>query len=145
MGEYIDMADYDVPVTEAVEVPHVMDGTLAFGATDVLLVDSVLLIVRQFSDHFIHLVDLRSGETVAKVQHVGRGPGEAVNTFCAGVSGDGEYFWAHDMQLGRINVYRMSDVLSGNEPDFRGPFQSGSRDGCSLGRRQDIHGSGRHN
>ena len=58
-GEYIDMADYDVPVTEAVEVPHGMDGTLAFGATDVLLVDSVLLIVRQFSDHFIHLVDLR--------------------------------------------------------------------------------------
>ena len=113
-GEYIDMADYDVPVTEAVEVPHGMDGTLAFGATDVLLVDSVLLIVRQFSDHFIHLVDLRSGETVAKVQHVGRGPGEAVNTFCAGVSEDGEYFWAHDMQLGRINVYRMSDVLSGN-------------------------------
>ena len=113
-GEYIDMTDYDVPVTEAVEVPHGMDGTLAFGATDVLLVDSVLLIVRQFSDHFIHLVDLRSGETVAKVQHVGRGPGEAVNTFCAGVSEDGEYFWAHDMQLGRINVYRMSDVLSGN-------------------------------
>ena len=35
-GEYIDMADYDVPVTEAVEVPHGMDGTLAFGATDVL-------------------------------------------------------------------------------------------------------------
>ena len=30
-GEYIDMADYDVPVTEAVEVPHGMDGTLAFG------------------------------------------------------------------------------------------------------------------
>ena len=29
-GEYIDMTDYDVPVTEAVEVPHGMDGTLAF-------------------------------------------------------------------------------------------------------------------
>ena len=43
-GEYIDMTDYDVPVTEAVEVPHGMDGTLAFGATDVLMVDSVLLV-----------------------------------------------------------------------------------------------------
>ncbi len=113
-GDYIDMTDCDVPTVLAVEVPHGLDETLAYGATDIRLADSILLIARQYSDYFIHLINLRSGETVAKVQHVGRGPGEAVNTFCAGVSEDGEYFWAHDMQLGRINVYRMSDVLSGN-------------------------------
>lgn len=113
-GDYIDMADCDVPTVLAVEVPHGLDETLAYGATDIRLTDSILLIARQYSDHFIHLTDLRSGETVAKVQHIGRGPGEAVNTFYIGVSEDGEYFWAHDMQLGRINVYRMSDVLSGN-------------------------------
>ncbi len=113
-GDYIDMTDCDVPTVQAVEVPHGLDETLAYGATDIRLADSILLIARQYSDLFIHLTDLRSGETVAKVQHVGRGPGEAVNTFYIGVSEDGEYFWAHDMQLGRINVYRMSDVLSGN-------------------------------
>lgn len=113
-GDYIDMTDCDVPTVQAVEVPHGLDETLAYGATDIRLADSILLIARQYSDHFIHLTDLRSGETVAKVQHIGRGPGEAVNTFYIGVSEDGEYFWAHDMQLGRINVYRMSDVLSGN-------------------------------
>ena len=112
-GGYIDMTDCDVPTVQAVEVPHGLDGTLAFGATDIRLTDSILLIARQYSDHFIHLTDLRSGETVAKVQHIGRGPGEAVNTFYIGVSEDGEYFWAHDMQLSRINIYRLKDVLSG--------------------------------
>lgn len=112
-GDYIDMTDCDVPTVQAVEVPHGLDGTLAFGATDIRLADSILLIARQYSDHFIHLTDLRSGETVAKVQHIGRGPGEAVNTFYIGVSEDGEYFWAHDMQLSRINIYRLKDVLSG--------------------------------
>ena len=113
-GDYIDMADYNIPVVQAAEIPHGLDETLAYGATDIRLTDSILLIARQYSDYFIHLINLRSGETVAKVQHIGRGPGEAVNTFYIGVSEDGEYFWAHDMQLGRINVYRMSDVLSGN-------------------------------
>ena len=112
-GDYIDMTDCDVPTVQAVEVPHGLDETLAYGATDIRLADSILLIARQYSDHFIHLTDLRSGETVAKVQHVGRGPGEAVNTFYIGVSEDGEYFWAHDMQLSRINIYRLKDVLSG--------------------------------
>ena len=112
-GDYIDMTDCDVPTVLAVEVPHGLDETLAYGATDIRLADSILLIARQYSDHFIHLTDLRSGETVAKVQHVGRGPGEAVNTFYIGVSEDGEYFWAHDMQLSRINIYRLKDVLSG--------------------------------
>ena len=111
--DYIDMADYNIPVVQAAEIPHGLDETLAYGATDIRLADSILLIARQYSDHFIHLTDLRSGETVAKVQHVGRGPGEAVNTFYIGVSEDGEYFWAHDMQLRRINVYRLKDVLSG--------------------------------
>ena len=113
-GDYIDMTDCDVPTVQAVEVPHGLDETLAYGATDIRLADSILLISKQYSDYFIHLINLRSGETVAKVQHIGRGPGEAVNTFYIGVSEDGQYFWAHDMQLGRINVYRMSDVLSGN-------------------------------
>ena len=112
-GEYIDMTDCDVPTVLAVEVPHGLDETLAYGATDIRLADSILLIARQYSDYFIHLINLRSGETVAKVQHVGRGPGEAVNTFYIGVSEDGEYFWAHDMQLSRINIYRLKDVLSG--------------------------------
>ena len=112
-GDYIDMTDCDVPTVLAVEVPHGLDETLAYGATDIRLADSILLIARQYSDHFIHLTDLRSGETVAKVQHIGRGPGEAVNTFYIGVSEDGEYFWAHDMQLSRINIYRLKDVLSG--------------------------------
>ena len=112
-GYYIDMTDCDVPTVLAVEVPHGLDETLAYGATDIRLADSILLIARQYSDHFIHLTDLRSGETVAKVQHIGRGPGEAVNTFYIGVSEDGEYFWAHDMQLSRINIYRLKDVLSG--------------------------------
>ena len=112
-GGYIDMTDCDVPTVQAVEVPHGLDETLAYGATDIRLADSILLIARQYSDHFIHLTDLRSGETVAKVQHIGRGPGEAVNTFYIGVSEDGEYFWAHDMQLSRINIYRLKDVLSG--------------------------------
>ncbi len=112
-GDYIDMTDCDVPTVLAVEVPHGLDETLAYGATDIRLTDSILLIARQYSDHFIHLTDLRSGETVAKVQHIGRGPGEAVNTFYIGVSEDGEYFWAHDMQLSRINIYRLKDVLSG--------------------------------
>ena len=107
------MTDCDVPTVLAVEVPHGLDETLAYGATDIRLTDSILLIARQYSDHFIHLTDLRSGETVAKVQHIGRGPGEAVNTFYIGVSEDGEYFWAHDMQLSRINIYRLKDVLSG--------------------------------
>ena len=112
-GDYIDMTDCDVPTVQAVEVPHGLDETLAYGATDIRLADSILLIARQYSDHFIHLTDLRSGETVAKVQHIGRGPGEAVNTFYIGVSEDGEYFWTHDMQLNRINIYRLKDVLSG--------------------------------
>ena len=112
-GDYIDMADYNIPVVQAAEIPHGLDETLAYGATDIRLADSILLIARQYSDHFIHLTDLRSGETVAKVQHIGRGPGEAVNTFYIGVSEDGEYFWAHDMQLSRINIYRLKDVLSG--------------------------------
>ena len=112
-GDYIDMTDCDVPTVQAVEVPHGLNETLAYGATDIRLADSILLIARQYSDHFIHLTDLRSGETVAKVQHIGRGPGEAVNTFYIGVSEDGEYFWAHDMQLSRINIYRLKDVLSG--------------------------------
>ena len=112
-GGYIDMTDCDVPTVQTVEVPHGLDETLAYGATDIRLADSILLIARQYSDHFIHLTDLRSGETVAKVQHIGRGPGEAVNTFYIGVSEDGEYFWAHDMQLSRINIYRLKDVLSG--------------------------------
>ena len=112
-GDYIDMADYNIPVVQAAEIPHDLDETLAYGATDIRLADSILLIARQYSDHFIHLTDLRSGETVAKVQHIGRGPGEAVNTFYIGVSEDGEYFWAHDMQLSRINIYRLKDVLSG--------------------------------
>lgn len=112
-GDYIDMTDCDVPTVLAVEVPHGLDETLAYGATDIRLADSILLIARQYSDYFIHLINLRSGETVAKVQHVGRGPGEAVNTFYIGVSEDGEYFWAHDMQLSRINIYRLKDVLSG--------------------------------
>lgn len=112
-GDYIDMTDCDVPTVLAVEVPHGLDETLAYGATDIRLTDSILLIARQYSDYFIHLINLRSGETVAKVQHVGRGPGEAVNTFYIGVSEDGEYFWAHDMQLSRINIYRLKDVLSG--------------------------------
>ena len=112
-GDYIDMTDCDVPTVLAVEVPHGLDETLAYGATDIRLTDSILLIARQYSDHFIHLTDLRSGETVAKVQHIGRGPGEAVNTFYIGVSEDEEYFWAHDMQLSRINIYRLKDVLSG--------------------------------
>ena len=113
VGDYIDMTDCDVPTVQAVEVPHGLNETLAYGATDIRLADSILLIARQYSDHFIHLTDLRSGETVAKVQHIGRGPGEAVNTFYIGVSEDGEYFWAHDMQLSRINIYRLKDVLSG--------------------------------
>ena len=112
-GDYIDMTDCDVPTVQAVEVPHGLDETLAYGATDIRLADSILLISKQYSDYFIHLINLRSGETVAKVQHIGRGPGEAVNTFYIGVSEDREYFWAHDMQLSRINIYRLKDVLSG--------------------------------
>lgn len=134
-GDYIDMNDCDVPAVQAVEVPHGLDETLAFRATDIRLVDSILLIARQNSDYFVHLINLRSGETVAKVQHVGRGPGEAVNTFYIGASEDGEYFWAQDMQLRRINVYCLKDVLSGKGLPMRSLT---CKDQSAPGHEMDI-------
>lgn len=117
-GEFIDMSGYDVPCIEAVEVKHLVTEEECYGIFDVRTAEGKVIITKEFSDNLIHVIDPESGAVTATVLHLGRGPGEAVNSYYIGMSEDRSRFWAKDLALNQINIF---DTRSfGTFPRLRG-------------------------
>lgn len=113
-GEFIDMSGYDVPCIEAVEVKHRVTEEECYGIFDVRTAEGKVIITKEFSDNLIHVIDPESGAVAATVLHLGRGPGEAVNSYYIGMSEDRSRFWAKDLALNQINIFDTRSVLQGS-------------------------------
>ena len=118
-GEFIDMSGYDVPCIEAMEVKHRVTEEECYGIFDVRTVEGKVIITKEFSDNLIHVIDPESGAVAATVLHLGRGPGEAVNSYYIGMSEDRSRFWAKDLALNQINIFDTRSVLQGSRQPLR--------------------------
>lgn len=118
-GEFIDMSGYDVPCIEAVEVKHRVTEEECYGIFDVRTAEGKVIITKEFSDNLIHVIDPESGAVAATVLHLGRGPGEAVNSYYIGMSEDRSRFWAKDLALNQINIFDTRSVLQGSRQPLR--------------------------
>ena len=118
-GEFIDMSGYDVPCIEAEEVKHRVTEEECYGIFDVRTAEGKVIITKEFSDNLIHVIDPESGAVAATVLHLGRGPGEAVNSYYIGMSEDRSRFWAKDLALNQINIFDTRSVLQGSRQPLR--------------------------
>lgn len=113
---FTDLTSQEIPTVYAERASCPIDTLKTMGLTDVrLLSDSLVVVSRQFGNHFVTVFNGRTGEVTADLLRMGRGPGEAFNAFYIDLSADGRRFWTKDMGQNAINVFDTDSILSGGK------------------------------
>lgn len=111
---FIKMSEYDIPIVNATETEHKIPEEERIGLFDVRIAGNHIIISKEYNDFLIHFIDTKTLNAI-KILHVGRGPGEAINSYYIGMSQDRSQIWAKDLGFNKINVFNIDDVVNGNK------------------------------
>ncbi len=113
--DYINISNYDIPIINATEIDHKIPDEERFGFFDIRIANDIVIVSKEYNDYLIHFINTESFNTIAKILHVGRGPGEAINSYYIGMSEDRTYIWAKDLGFNKINIFNIADVVNGSK------------------------------